>query len=269
MRIIPALTLLMLLSLVGCNPKDNSNSNQGGRSSNSSSRNANAGPVANFTPPEEIKPTEAADPSFKSCNPYFPLVPGSQTKYNLSYASGLKASVNIVTGQQGSQNGKPVFLETTQIVDSTGGLHKKSLDKKQYGCDGEKVQVISPQIIDNESDDNKAHVEVKFSSPAVAMIEASAVKPGTSWQYTFTEKFQRPGQPLTDTNKTYTVNMSVIGPQDVTVPAGTFHTVKIERKTETTIAYEYYARGIGLVKRELADGTLWELREFSGLKEEK
>lgn len=267
MKIVIALTLLVLLSLSGCDDKNNnSNSSHGPNVSNSNSNN-NGRAAASFTPPIEIKPEAQTDPNFKSCNSYFPLVPGSQAKYNLIYPTTLRANVNVVVEQGTGQDNKPVMVERTQIVDSSGGLHKNSLGKELYSCDGEKVDLVG-RLEDNDVEGNKAHIEIRYSRPAVAMVEPSAMVPGTSWTYSFTETFQQPGQATIDTNKTYRVSMSVIGPQDVTVPAGTFKTMKLEKKTETSTIYEYYARGIGLVKREMTDGTTWELREFSGLKEQ-
>jgi len=51
----------------------------------------------------------------------------------------------------------------------------------------------------------------------------------------------------------------------VTVPAGTFHTVRVGVKVNGKDSDEYYAAGIGLVRRKLSDGTTWELTDYSGL----
>ena len=262
MRTITILMLLLATALAGCDHKGGDNPNR-----NRKSGNANVIPVVSVTPPPPLKPAQAVDPSFKSCNSYFPLAPGSLAKYTLSYSSGIKANVEVIIARQPDQDGKPVFLETTQIVDSTGGLHKKSLDQKQYICDDGKIQFLS-RSEDNEVDGSKNHIDIRYSKPAVLVVEPSAMKPGTSWSYDFFEKFQVPGQAPVDTNKRYTVSSSVVGPQDVTVPAGTFKTLKVLRRSDTSTVYEYYARGLGLVKRETADGTSWELREFSGIRAE-
>ncbi|HEY6333968.1 MAG TPA: hypothetical protein VI756_31920, partial [Blastocatellia bacterium] len=202
------------------------------------------------------------------CNTYYPLIPGSEMKYSLLYASGLKADAVVVVERLPDQNGNPVFSERTQIIDSTGGLHKNSLDVKQYTCDAGKLQYLS-RAEDNEVDGNKTRLDLTFSIPAVAFVEPKAVNQGTSWTYSYSEKFQIPGQGQIDPKKKYNVQMSIMDTQDLTVPAGTFKTVKVEKRVDTTMIYEYYARGVGLVKRVLGDGTTWELREFSGVKAEE
>src|SRR2546422_7045069 len=88
MRISSAIILLSAIALSGCNG-DSSNVN-----SNIAAANANR--LQNFKPPQPIKPLQAANPNFKSCNPYFPLVPGSIAKYVINYSSGIVADLTVV-----------------------------------------------------------------------------------------------------------------------------------------------------------------------------
>src|SRR5215472_8623387 len=122
--------IAVTLLLAGCpsrNPNGLSNSNADPNSNKS---------VIPAPPPPDIKPKEAVDPAFKSCNPYFPLVPGSQVKYTTVYSSGLIANVTVVVDSE-NVNGKPGFVETTRTVDKDGGGSKLSTKITKYVCDGE------------------------------------------------------------------------------------------------------------------------------------
>ena len=62
------------------------------------------------------------------------------------------------------------------------------------------------------------------------------------------------------------IAFEVLGPADVTTAVGTFKTVTILRKIGENTVLDYYAPGLGLVKRQAKEGTSWELKEYSGLK---
>jgi len=215
-------------------------------------------------PPPEIKPKETVDPAFKSCNLYFPLVPGSQVKYTIVYSSGLIANVTVVVDSD-NVNGKPGYAETTRIVDKDAGGSKLSTRTTKYVCDGERVQIVS-MTTDNKVEDNpETHTETIFNVPAIAMLDAASLKPKAHWSYSFAQTFQLPGKPPQSGGKVVTVDFEVAGPDTAVVPAGNFKTLKILRKTGGHDITEFYARGIGLVRRQNDDGTRWELTEFSGL----
>src|SRR3989442_1147102 len=114
MRISSAIVLMSALALSGCNG-DNTNVN----SNTSSSANANR--VQNFKPPQPIKPLEAANPNFKPCNPYFPLVPGSIAKYVINYSSGIVADLTVVV-DAADEEGRKVYTQRSQLIDRSGGM---------------------------------------------------------------------------------------------------------------------------------------------------
>ena len=62
------------------------------------------------------------------------------------------------------------------------------------------------------------------------------------------------------------IEFQVLGPADVTTTVGTFKAVTILRKVGENTVLDYYAPGLGLVKRQAKEGTSWELKEYSGLK---
>lgn len=78
--------------------------------------------------------------------------------------------------------------------------------------------------------------------------------------------FQLPGQKPIPTNQTINTEMSAIETENISVPAGTFTAMKMNRKVGTSIITEYYVRGLGMIKRIVPDGTTWSLKEYSGLK---
>src|ERR1044071_4909440 len=109
MRIGLLLALLGAIALSGCDPNvSNTNVN--------SNKNANSV----FVAPKPIKPNSELYPAFKSCNAYYPLVPGSVAKYVINYSSGLVGNVTSVVDAT-EENGRKGFVERTQIIDSSGG----------------------------------------------------------------------------------------------------------------------------------------------------
>jgi hypothetical protein len=257
--------ILAAIALLGasCDTSSNSNGSSDPNSTGNSNSNANKSVIPE-PPPPEIKPKEAVDPAFKSCNPYFPLVPGSQLKYTLVYSSGLVANVTVVVDRD-NENGKAVFVETTRIMDKNGGGSKLATRTTKYVCDGERVQMIALSN-DNKAEDNETHMEMIFNGSALAMLDPSSLKPKARWSYSFSQTFQVPGKPPQSGGKSTTMDFEVAGADTTKVPAGTFKTMKISHKAGAHEISEYYASGIGLVKRENDDGTRWELTEFSGLK---
>jgi hypothetical protein len=235
---------------------------------NTNNRNANT-PVTNtnsnisFTPPEPIKPTQPVDANFKSCNPYFPLVPGSQTKFTLQYTSPLVADVNVVVSQA-EENGRKVFIEKTQIIDKSGGLNKAELTERKYLCDNGRVQIIYEKA-DNRTEKSHALVESSFRDVATFMLDpASLSRKGTTWSYNFDQTFRIDNEPPARMDPS-TLSFEAQGEEEVKVPAGTFKAIRIVRKIRDVMVNEYYVAGLGLVKRANRDGTTWELKEYSGL----
>ncbi|MFY9611666.1 MAG: hypothetical protein WAU45_24020 [Blastocatellia bacterium] len=251
------IVLLIGLALSGCNGNKNTNSN-GNANGNGNSR-------GDFRPPAPIKPAAAVDPNFKSCNLYFPLLPGSTAKYVIGYSSGLVADATVVVDSS-EENGRKVFTETTQIVDRSGGLQISQTMVKKYVCDGERVQLISEKT---ESDvaGQKSASEFKYRDNSVAMVDpASLSRKGTSWQYSFTKVFTKAGGPPAIVDEPTFVSSEAQGDEEVTIPTGKLKATKVLRKIGENQVTEYFVRGLGLVKRKASEGTAWELKEFSGLK---
>jgi hypothetical protein len=248
------------VALTGCNGNSNSNANM---NASATAANANANRGADFKPPEQVKPTSAVDPNFKACNPYFPLVPGSQAKYTIVFSSGLVADANVVV-DAAEENGRKVFIQTTQIVDKSGGLEKAETTVRKYVCDGEKVQLIY-EFTNNKVQDKVNTVETQFRNTAIMMPSlADLSKTGTSWSYNFGQTYKSPGE-LPMSPEPQQIAFDVQGQGETTAPAGKFKTLKVRRKIGEAEVSDFFARGIGLVARYSGEGTRWELKEYSGL----
>lgn len=255
MRIILSIILLSALALSGCAPNTNGNANL----------NGNANRISTYKPPTPLSPKEAVDPNFVPCNPYYPLVPGSVAKYVLNFSSGLVGDATVVVDAE-QQNGRTVFIEHTQIVDRSGGFQHVQNTVKQYVCDGGRVQIISEK---NETrvEDRLTTNENQYRENSVAMVDPAALaQKQTTWNVAFTQTFQSPGEPLATLPEPTIVNFTVTGPDEVTIPTGTVKVVTVQRKVKENIGTDFYARGLGLVKRVTKEGMRWELKEYSGLK---
>jgi hypothetical protein len=256
MRISFVIVLIGIITFSGCNGA-NTNVNK-----NQSNANSNR---ADFKPPGPIAPQAAADPNFKPCNPYFPLVPGSVAKYVINYSSGLVADVTIVM-DAADEGGRKVFTERSQIVDRSGGMQIVQSGVRKYVCDGDRVLILS-ETSENNIAGQTSSSEFHYRENSVMMPDpATVARKGSTWTYGFRPTFHSPGQPEAKSDVPTIVSFEIGEPGQVTTPVGTFKTVTIARKVGANTVFDSVAPGIGLVKRQSKEGTSWELREYSGLK---
>lgn len=247
------------MALTACNGK-NANSN----SPSNTNANDNANRPLVYTPPAPIKPQSPPDPNFVACNPYFPLVPGSLKKFSLVWATGLVADATVVV-DAAQENGRKVFVETMQIVDKAGGVNKAEKTVRKYVCDAERVQIID-EITENRIDGKENTVEFKFRDVAIAMLDPASIKrKGSTWTYSFYQLFKAPGQLPAAPEEPVIISFESQGEEEVTVPAGKFKAAKVVRRVGQNQVFDYFVPGLGLVKRQSAEGTLWELKEYSGV----
>ena len=255
--------VLFVLTLAGCDGTKDNNANQNGNSNSDDAANAN---VAFIPRPADITPTTPLDPNYKACNSYFPLVPGSVSKFTINYSSPLVADVTSVVDSS-KENGREVFTVTEQTVATDITSQKLSTAKRSYVCENGNVAILREQG-DNRVEQYQNTVDIKYSEQAYVMPPPSDLKPGRTWSYALTITLTQPNSPpvaLDPANRF----LEYAGRESVTVPAGKFDAVKINWKMREKKGFDYYARGIGLVKRVGDDGTTWQLKEFSGLKYEE
>lgn len=255
-----ALFLLSALALTGCNGS-NTNTNTSA-TSNANSNTDSTTPVASTAP---IKPDTSLDPGFKSCNPYMPLVPGSEALYAISFSSRLGADARVVVDLK-EENGQKVFVERTQIIDKSGGYEKNEVEVKKYTCNGEIVRLIHYNT-ENWIQNILNRSQWAFRTDAVAMPKpAEIARKGFTWSYSFMLSIQRGNEPPTNVPEPIFVFFESAGEEEVTVPAGTFKALKVIRRVNKNEAIDYFVPGLGLVKRQATEGTSWVLKEYAGIK---
>jgi hypothetical protein len=257
-----------------------------------SSANAKAAAVANSTgvlpgptPTRSLLPPAGpVDPSFRACNPYYPLTPGSHLLYTISKSANSLGAVTIAVNVA-DENGKKVFTETAKRLSVKGiGMGLETTTRK-YICDAQKIQVVYDTIDVTNPKGQSGRLDGKFPSQSLVMMAPSSLTPGTTWSYTMEADMKIPEKSDAEPDKSQTnrnspdpkkqkfqskhdtiqLSFEVKGNGDVKVPAGTFHAIRIGVKMNGKDSEEYYAPGIGLVRRTLPDGTVWELTEYNGL----
>lgn len=258
MRLILVIILLAAITLSGCNGTgSNVNSNGNG--------NANANAALNFKPPTAIKPVDAADPNFKPCNPYFPLVPGSIAKYVINYSSGLVGDLTVVV-DAADEDGRKVFTQRSQLVDRSGGMQQNQSIVRRFVCDGDRVQILSEKTETNVTGQLSSS-EFEFRENSLMMTDPkSMLTKGSTWTHAFRSVFHLPGQAPARSDQPTIVALEVTGQEDATTDVGTFKAVTVVRKIGENVTLDYYVPGLGLVKRHSKEGTSTELKEYSGLK---
>jgi hypothetical protein len=255
MRLILVFVVLVVVGLTGCNPETRNGNGNG---------NGNANRVV-FKPPPPIKPTQAPDPNFKACNPYFPLVPGSVAKYVINYSSGIVGDLTIIV-DAADENGQKVFTQRSQLIDRSGGMQITQSIVRKFVCDGNIVRILSEKTESNLAG-QQSSLDFDYRENSAVMTDPqSLLRKGTTWTHAFRTVYHNPGQPPTRSDVPTVISFEADGPADVTTGAGNFKTIKVIRKIGENGTVDYYAAGIGLVKRQDTGGTSWDLKEYSGLK---
>ncbi|MBO0724473.1 MAG: hypothetical protein J2P52_02645 [Blastocatellia bacterium] len=265
-RCITFLVLIVwIVFQLGCNaPRSAANHNQSNGGSGAANAQANKNPTpAHAVTPPDLRPSGPPDTSFKSCNPYYPLVPGSQAKYTVKKPTGPPASVSLIV-DSAVENGKKVFKEVTQKVEGEASMAKVETTTRKYICNADRIELLS-SIIDNKIGlTATGRMESTFPSTATIMIAPSSLKPGASWSYLMRVNITMSGKPEV-TRQTVFLNFKVEESENITVPAGTFKALRVAAKVNGKQVDEYYAPGIGLVKRIVPGGGAWELTQYTGL----
>ncbi|HXG91629.1 MAG TPA: hypothetical protein VNN73_04585 [Blastocatellia bacterium] len=247
MRAIPVIIILTAIAVIGCNTNTNTNGNQ------------NTSRTFSQPVPEAPKPKEALDPSFTSCNPYYPLKPGSRTKYTQVTSSGLVSDMTVVV-DRGDNN---TFIETSQTVDNRGGSELVRKEERTFACDGGRIILLAEKS-EGRIQDMPSSIVNNLSPNAVFLLDpASLVKPGTTWSYSLTQTATSGGTTGSPSSP-IVINFEVKGEEDITLQPFRnmkLKAVKVERKVGTNVSYDYFVKGLGFVKRESVEGTRIEMTE--------
>src|SRR5262249_37946332 len=149
----------------GTNTNSNSNNNANG--------NANANHFSMLNPPAPLKPEKAPDPNFKTCNAYFPLVPGSTEKYVINYSSGIVADLTVII-DAADEGGRKVYTQKSQLVDRSGGMQIIQTTIRKFVCDGERVQILSEKT-DSSITGQASSSEFEYRDNSLVMVDPKAL----------------------------------------------------------------------------------------------
>jgi len=170
MRFVLAITLLATALSGRCN---STNTNTSGNQNENQIANANRGvPLPNVVPikPESCCRSEFTNPAMLT----FPWVPGSQIKYLIKYSSGLLADANVVV-DSAVESGHSTLIETTQIVDKSGGMEKLEKTVRKYVCDGERIQAVYEKG-NYRAANTQMTWRLKFRGVPVVMLDPASLK---------------------------------------------------------------------------------------------
>lgn len=256
MRLIALIILLAAIALSGCN---------GGTTNLNSNGNANANVAQNIKAPQALKPVDAADPNFKTCNPYFPLVPGSIAKYVINYSSGIVGDLTVVVDAS-DEDGRRIFTQRSQLIDRSGGMQIIQSTTRRFVCDGERVQILS-ETTDSNIAGQQSSADFEYRENSLMMNDPkSMLTKGVTWTHAFRAVYHSPGQPPARSDQPTIIAFEVGSPEHVTTAIGTFNAVPVTRRIAENFTLDYYVSGLGLVKRQSKEGASWEMKEYSGLK---
>jgi hypothetical protein len=251
--------LLMAVALSACTACDP------GPTANKNNSNGNSNVRSGEAPVLQPMPTPPpVDTSFKACNPYFPLVPGSRRKYTVSYSSGISADATAVV-YPWEENGQKGFKEIIQIRDTSGGYQISQQIERHYVCDGDKVKILYEKT-DSDVDNNKTVTEFFYRDPSYAMIEPASLKMNATWTQSLKMKLQAPGQPAAEPDAPTFINFTVLKEEELPLPIGKVKALLIYRKVGEAEINDYFVPGLGFVFRNAKEGNKWILKEYSGLK---
>ena len=255
-------SVLMQSACSGGAARVDQNKSRSGGTDPGSAVNSSAAPKPEPSVAAASHPT-APYSSFKGCNLYYPLAPGSKASYSIAKPSGPVDAVTVEVTES-NEKGKKVFVEIAKEIVARSTTPGTQTTTRKYVCDGDKIDVVSSTIESKNPKGETGTLEGQFRSTAVVMIAPSSLKPGASWSYIMEAVMKLHERPERKQD-TFASAFEVKGPEDVTVTAGTFHAIRIAVKINGHEADDYYAPGVGLVRRRLSDGTTWELKEYSGL----
>src|SRR5215210_3189676 len=255
MRTVIAIVLLAAIALSGCSSTQNVNSNTN-RNKNQSTINVNPNPPI---------PIGQPDASFTSCNPYFPLRPGSKYTYNINYPTGLVVTATIVVEEM-EQNGRKIFVEKIHLIDQqTKGLEYIQNTERRYICDGQRIVIIYEESA-TKVRETRNRASFNYGPDTVYLPDPESLnRPDFTWTMGYTYTLTSDIEPPAISNQTTFVNVKVVGEEEVTLPVGKFKAVKIKKDTSGALVNEYYVKGLGLGQRETSEGLFWKLDSYSGV----
>jgi hypothetical protein len=198
----------------------------------------------------------AANGQQPPCNPYFPLTPGARWVYREGMVGSSNRLERKVTVTQARREGDVLRAQLDQTVNRPGGTVGGS-SKTEVECKGGRISMVLTGTAEAKSGSSRARGSVIARLPGLP--PASELVPGHQWRSQSEIEASEQGTKVI-THGTRENRVESVGA--VEVPAGRFpdavkilaiETLKIAGKDPRTARQEFvewYARGIGLVKRE-------------------
>lgn len=197
-------------------------------------------------------PTVATAPTNTGCaNEYFPLEAGYRVTYSNQLSSGTSSTYTMkVTSVSGNR--------ATVALDFDSGMHSDQV----YECTNGNVQATG--YVDLAAGMSGVRATAQTRSVSGQLIPQD-VHVGSSWSSTFNITSSIAGMegvPARNIDATVTTQRTAETEEDVTVPAGTFHALKVRSSTsfafggsavglpplEPVVGYEWWVKGKGMVK---------------------
>ncbi len=199
------------------------------------------------TPPPMEAPPVILPANDQCGNPYYPVVDGA-----LWYFSGPQGEFinSLSVGEDGA------FTITAQGQNNNFTIEGK--------CSQDGIS-----LVDAPGDSLSYEGEAGSSSMSTTAIEGMTLpndmKVGDSWSQTLDVSVSSDGDPI---RYTITMDYSIPGSEVVTVPAGTFTTLKIEQSStlnESPASFQtlWYAQGVGPVKSDIEGVGVSELISYN------
>ncbi len=208
-------------------------------------------PQVQVTTVTESAPTPASPPVVRASdecnNPYYPVVNGASWEY--AFSDGSQATHSMAVGED------KTFTLTVQTDNSTFTLRGQCTDEGIILMD---VPGVSSTYSDYESGGGSTLTTQNVEGVTLP----NDIQVGDDWSQIISVAGASSDGEVTLT-ATIETNYKALGYEQITVPAGTFNTLKVEQTGSMTMngaegfdthGYFWYVKGIGTVKSGL-DGT--------------
>lgn len=194
-------------------------------------------------------------------HPYFPLSSTLKRKYRTTYRTGMPSLTHIDSISKITDAGFVQELEFPMAV-----------YERAWTC-------TADGLINSEPGNLSSEVRMKTEkSSGVTLLTLSRLKPGATWQRHYEMRGTMPVLEGSEVWGTLDLHYEVVGPGQVTVPAGTYETIQIRfvQVQKFTMRHEknespihsvlkgtlWYGKDVGLVKTEVETAAVTELLAF-------
>lgn len=197
------------------------------------------------TPTPLLQP---AGPGGACSNPYYPVADGAT--WNYTFSSGDKAVHTMTVGGDGTFT---MNVQGENVATTVDGL-----------CTNEGIALMNVGGLSINLTDGSQNSKLS-TDQAEGVTLPNDVQVGDEWSQVINASGS------SDASTAVTTNYQALAIEDVTVPAGTFHALKVLQSSTVSFAgnpidtqqYIWYAPGVGVVKTEMQDVYTSELVSYT------